>query len=349
MAKDYKGTLNLPQTGFPMKANLTQKEPGILEYWEETHVYEKLQKKNSQNTPYILHDGPPYANGHIHIGHALNKILKDIIVKYKTMCGFYSPYVPGWDCHGLPIELQVDKNLGKKKDTLDILEKRKLCKEYARSFVDVQRDEFKRLGVFGDWGNPYLTLTNSYEATIVREFSKFVSAGSVYKGKKPVHWCPSCITALAEAEVEYADKESPSIFVKFALSPEMTATYLPGLKGKRVSVIIWTTTPWTLPANLALALHPDFEYAAVEHNGEVFIVAEGRIPPLREKLGIEGKVLLHVKGKSLEGMEAVHPFLGRTSKVILAGFVSLEEGTGIVHIAPGHGEDDYDIGLTIRA
>ena len=280
MSNDYKDTLNLPQTDFPMKANLAQKEPLMLTFWDEHRIYEKLQEKRKDAAHYILHDGPPYANGHIHIGHALNKILKDMIVKYKSMRGFYSPYVPGWDCHGLPIELQVDKNLGDKKDKLTILEKRNACREYAEKFVDIQREEFIRLGVFGDWKKPYLTLSYVYEATIVREFCKFVESGSVYKGKKPVHWCPSCVTALAEAEVEYADKESPSVFVKFAVDDENIAKFLPALKGKKVFVLIWTTTPWTLPANLAIAFHPDFAYAAVEQDGEVYIAAEGRLEAL---------------------------------------------------------------------
>ena len=345
MVRDYKDTLNLPQTAFPMKANLTQREPEIIKFWEEKKIYERLQENRKNSKHYILHDGPPYANGHIHIGHALNKILKDFIVKYKTMIGFYSPYVPGWDCHGLPIELQVDKNLGDQKDKLDIIEKRKLCKEYAAKFVDIQRDEFRRLGVFGDWYNPYLTMSYTYEATIVREFCKFVEAGSVYKGKKPVHWCPSCITALAEAEVEYGDKESPSIFVKFALDEENISKFFPPLKGKFVFVLIWTTTPWTLPANLALAFHPDFDYVAVEQNNEVYIVAEGRVAALREKIGLHGNIIIKTSGKALEGMFALHPFIHRKSKAVLGEFVSLEEGTGIVHIAPGHGEDDYKIGL----
>lgn len=342
---NYKDTLNLPQTDFPMKANLSQKEPVIMRFWEEKKIYEKLREKNKNNEHYILHDGPPYANGHIHIGHALNKILKDIIVKYKSMRGFYSPYVPGWDCHGLPIELQVDKTLGDKKDKLDILEKRGLCKEYAARFVDVQRDEFKRLGVFGDWQSPYLTMSFSYEATIVREFYKFVEAGYVYKGKKPVHWCPSCVTALAEAEVEYGDKESPSIFVKFPVDEENVNKFFSMLKGEKVFVIIWTTTPWTLPANLAIAFHPDFDYVAIEQNNEVYIVAEGRIGALREKIGLRGNIVARKSGKNLEGMYALHPFISRKSKVVSGEFVSFEEGTGIVHIAPGHGEDDYEIGL----
>jgi isoleucyl-tRNA synthetase len=345
MAEDYKTTLNLPRTDFPMKANLTQKEPFTLRFWEESAIYDRIQEKNKNAAPYILHDGPPYANGHIHIGHALNKILKDIIVKYKSMSGFYSPYIPGWDCHGLPIELQVDRNLGDKKNTLAILEKRKLCKEYAAGFVAIQRDEFIRLGVFGDWQTPYLTMSNSYEAIIVREFSKFVESGSVYKGKKPVHWCPSCVTALAEAEVEYGNKESPSIFVKFALDEATILKFFPALAGRKVFVLIWTTTPWTLPANLALAFHPDFTYIALDQESEVYLIAEGRKEALREKIGLGGNILLQISGKEMEGMHAIHPFIRRKSIAVLGEFVSLEEGTGIVHIAPGHGEDDYQTGL----
>jgi isoleucyl-tRNA synthetase len=346
MAKDYKDTLNLPQTGFPMKANLSQREPEMLRNWEEKGIYQKMQEiRKSSGERYILHDGPPYANGHIHMGHALNKILKDIIVKYKTMKGFYSPYIPGWDCHGLPIELQVDKNLGDRKDKVGILEKRKLCREYAAKFVDIQREEFERLGVFGDWKRPYLTMAYGYEGTIVREFFKFVKGGYVYKGKKPVYWCPSCVTALAEAEVEYADKESPSVFVKFAVDEESLAKFLPVLQGKNVFVVIWTTTPWTLPANLAVAFHPDLQYAALEQGNEVLIVAEGRIEALRERIGLQGEIISAKQGKELEGMLVNHPFIERKSRAVLGEFVSLEEGTGIVHIAPGHGEDDYEVGL----
>jgi len=345
MSKDYKDTLNLPQTDFPMKANLSQREPEMLKAWDDKRIYQKTQEKNKSKTPYILHDGPPYANGHIHMGHALNKILKDIIVKYKTMKGFYAPYIPGWDCHGLPIELQVDKNLGDKKDKVGIIEKRKLCKEYAAEFVDIQREEFKRLGVFGDWARPYLTMNFGYEASIVREFNAFVRNNYVTRRKKPVHWCPSCVTALAEAEVEYADKESPSVFVKFGLDEENTAKYFPALKGRKIFVIIWTTTPWTLPANLAIAFHPDLEYAAVEHESEVYVVAEGRIEALRERIELQGNVVAKVLGKDLEGMQADHPFIERKSQAVLGEFVSLEEGSGVVHIAPGHGEDDYQTGL----
>ncbi len=345
MAEDYKSTLNLPQTDFPMKANLTRKEPFTLRFWEDMDIYVRMQEKTKNGPPYILHDGPPYANGHIHIGHALNKILKDIIVKYKSMRGFYAPYVPGWDCHGLPIELQVDRNLGDRKSTIDILEKRDLCKAYAGEYVAVQRDEFIRLGVFGDWQTPYLTMTHAYEATIVREFTKFFESGSVYKGRKPVHWCPSCVTALAEAEVEYGNKESPSIFVKFAVEESDVRRVFPALSGRKLFAVIWTTTPWTLPANLALAFHPDITYVALERDSEVYIIAEGRREALREKAGIEGTVLLRASGKELEGVKMLHPFIERTSVGVLGEFVSLDEGTGIVHIAPGHGEDDYETGL----
>ncbi|HAK89414.1 MAG TPA: isoleucine--tRNA ligase [Nitrospiraceae bacterium] len=345
MPIDYKDTLNLPQTDFPMKANLNQREPEMLKFWDEKNIYQKIQQKNRGTKSFILHDGPPYANGNIHIGHALNKILKDIIVKYKSMRGFYSPYVPGWDCHGLPIELQVDKNLGDKKEQVDVLKKRQLCREYADKFVNIQREEFKRLGVFGDWDKPYLTMSYNYEASIVREFLRFVKNGAVYKGKKPVHWCPSCVTALAEAEVEYAEKESPSVFVRFQVLDEDVSKYLPQLTGKKVYIVIWTTTPWTLPANLALAVHPELSYAAVEDDGEIHIVAEDNLEGLKEKGIIKGDVVLKVSGEKLEGMRARHPFIERESKVILGDFVAVGEGSGIVHIAPGHGEDDYEAGL----
>ena len=345
MATDYKDTLNLPQTDFPMKANLGQKEPEMLKFWEDNKIYERLQEKNRGDKRYILHDGPPYANGNIHIGHALNKILKDIIVKYRSMQGYYSPYVPGWDCHGLPIELQVDKNLGQKKDSVSVSEKRQLCREYAKKFVNIQRDEFIRLGVFGDWMQPYLTMSYGYESSIVREFFRFVKNGLVYKGKKPVHWCSSCVTALAEAEVEYNDKESPSVFVKFEVFSEDVAKYMSSLIGKRVSVVIWTTTPWTLPANLALAVHSDLVYVAVEKDGEYLIVAKENLEGLREKLEIKGDVAAEISGGELEGLRAKHPFIDRESKIILGDFVTVGEGSGIVHIAPGHGEDDYEVGL----
>ncbi len=339
--RDYKDTLNLPETSFPMKANLPRKEPETLHFWQEANIYEKMQEKTA-NGKYILHDGPPYANGHIHMGHALNKVLKDIIVKYRAMKGMRSPYVPGWDCHGLPIEIQVDKNLGEKKNTTGVIEKRKLCREYAAKFVDIQRDEFMRLGVLGRWGRPYLTMTNDYEAAIVGQFNDFVKHGFVYKGKKPVHWCPNCVTALAEAEVEYAEKESPSVYVRFRLLDEDAAKL--GLAGDAY-FIIWTTTPWTLPANLALAVNPTVEYWAVKiPAGETYIFAAVLAEKLKTTLGIEGEKILSKDGLELVGLKASHPFLDRHSTVIQADFVTTEEGTGIVHIAPGHGEDDFTVG-----
>ena len=341
---DYKTTLNLPKTDFPMKANLRDLEPKAIEAWQQEKIYDRLQKKPGGNGTYILHDGPPYANGHIHIGHALNKILKDIIVKFKTMEGYKSPYVPGWDCHGLPIEHQVLKNLGPKKEGMSQNEIRKLCREYAEKFIDVQRGEFKRLGVFGDWDNPYLTMDFGYEAAIVRELGKFVGNGGVYKGKKPVYWCGFDETALAEAEVEYADHESPSVYVRFEL-PE-AGKALPSLSGKKTAIAIWTTTPWTLVANLAVALHPEFDYVAIEANGQVLILAEGLLQQAVEKFGIKNYTIVEkFKGKKLEGLKARHPFVDRDSLVILGEHVTLEAGTGAVHTAPGHGQEDYEAGL----
>jgi isoleucyl-tRNA synthetase len=341
---DYKSTLNLPKTDFPMKANLKDMEPRMIARWQEHGIYQKMQERNKSGKTYILHDGPPYANGHIHIGHALNKTLKDIIVKYKSMQGFLSPYVPGWDCHGLPIEHQVLKNLGPKKDTMSQAEIRKHCRDYAGKFITIQREEFRRLGVLGDWDNPYLTMNYAYEAAIVRELGKFVGAGGVYKGKKPVYWCGHDETALAEAEVEYADHESPSVFVRFDL-PEAGKTF-PSLQGKKVSIVIWTTTPWTLIANLAIALHPEFDYVAVETGNQVLILAEGLLKQSLEKFSITNyNVVEKFKGKKLEGLKARHPFLDRDSLVILGDHVTLEAGTGAVHTAPGHGQEDYEVGL----
>ncbi|MBI4654489.1 MAG: isoleucine--tRNA ligase [Nitrospirae bacterium] len=353
---DYKDTLNLPHTAFPMKANLTQKEVEMLNFWKENNIYPKMVDRDKGKS-YILHDGPPYANGNIHIGHALNKILKDIVVKYKAMCGFYAPYVPGWDCHGLPIEHQVDKESSKLKaqsskpeDSELLLKKRQLCREYAAKFVNIQREEFKRLGVFGDWDKPYLTMTNSYEASIVMEFGRFVEGGYIYKGKKPVHWCPNCVTALAEAEVEYADKESPSIYVKFKVkNPANLKSQISNLKFEGVFFVIWTTTPWTLPANMALALYPKFIYRLVKTPEGELILAQDLIKDCMEKIGYKESEYIVTKGRwagvELEGIVCQHPWLNREVETILGEHVTLEQGTGVVHTAPGHGEEDYEMGL----
>jgi isoleucyl-tRNA synthetase len=342
---DYRHTLNLPKTDFPMKANLAKREPDILKTWEAKGTYRQLSQRAKGRPKYILHDGPPYANGNIHIGTALNKILKDFIVKSKFMAGFDSHYVPGWDCHGLPVEHEVEKSLGSKKGELSIVEIRKRCRDYAAKFVGIQREEFKRLGVYGEWENPYLTMNFEYQATIVREFGKFLLNGSVYKGKKPVHWCPTCKTALAEAEVKYEDHRSSSIYVKFKMVSEIGKDF-PNLQGKPVYVIIWTTTPWTIPANLAIALHPDFTYVAVDVGGEIYILAEGLLEEVMKKFGIKKyEVLEKFPGKKLEGFACRHPFLDRNSVILLASYVTLDAGTGCVHTAPGHGQEDYESGV----
>jgi len=344
---DYKNTLNLPQTDFPMKANLAQREPEMLKKWEEMDIYKKIRQTAKGKTPYILHDGPPYANGNIHLGTALNKIIKDIVIKSKNMTGFDGVYVPGWDCHGLPIEHQVDKELGAKKTTMSQVEKRRACRTYAEKYVDIQRGQFKRLGVFGEWGNPYLTMAYPYEAATVAEFGKLYLNGSVYKGKKPVYWCATCKTALAEAEVEYADHHTPSIYVKFNFVSDI-AQVLPKLAGQNVSMVIWTTTPWTIPANLAIAVKDDFIYVAVKINDDVLIVAKDMLDYCLDAFGYRGKpydIIDEFKGVVLEGQKCVHPLIKRNSLLILAPFVTLEAGTGAVHIAPGHGQEDYEIGL----
>jgi isoleucyl-tRNA synthetase len=344
---DYKSSLNLPKTDFPMKANLSQKEPEMLKLWEEMNIYWKIREVSKGREVYILHDGPPYANGNIHLGTALNKIIKDMVIKAKNMTGFDSVYVPGWDCHGLPIEHQVDKELGGKKNELSQADKRRFCRKYAEKYVDIQREQFKRLGVFGDWGHPYLTMTYDYEAVTVAEFGKLFLSGSVYKGKKPVYWCATCKTALAEAEVEYANHHTPSIYVKFPMISDIAAVR-PKLAGRRVNVMIWTTTPWTIPANLAIAFHKDFIYAAVAVDGEVLILAKDLIDYCLDAFGYRGKpyeILDEFPGEVMEGLKCRHPLVDRESVLILAPFVTLEAGTGCVHIAPGHGQEDYEIGM----
>ena len=335
---ELKDTLLMPNTKFPMRGNLPNKEPEFLKRWEEMDLYNKILEKNAGKPSYVLHDGPPYANGNIHIGHALNKILKDFIVKYKNMNGFVSPFVPGWDTHGLPIE-QVLVNNGVDRKSMPANKFRNKCKDYALKQVDKQRADFKKLGVLGDWENPYVTLDPKFEAEQIRVFGKMVDKGYIYKGLKPIYWSPSSESALAEAEIEYHDHTSPSIYVAFDLVSEN------GAVEKGTKFVIWTTTPWTLPANLGIAVHPDFEYQVVKYNGESYLVAKERVAFLAEKFGWEnyetGEVLV---GKDLEYLLCQHPFLDRTSTLILADYVTLDSGTGLVHTAPGHGVDDYLVG-----
>jgi len=301
MTKDYKETLNLPETDFPMKANLVKREPEILAQWEKDTVYTSIREKLKGKPKFVFHDGPPYANGHIHMGHALNKILKDFIVRFMTMRGYDATFIPGWDCHGLPIEHQVTKEQREKKKTPSKSEIRKLCREYAGRFVDIQAQEFKRLGVFADWENPYLTMSYSYEAAIVEELGKFAINGSVFNGLKPVHWCTSCRTALAEAEVEYADHQSPTIYVKFPVKSGLNGQ-LGNIDPTKVNFVIWTTTPWTLPANLAVCLHPEFQYSAVEIGREVYVVAEKLLSKLVSEWDInEHKVIGSCLEKKIRG------------------------------------------------
>ena len=346
---DYKKTLNLPATAFPMKANLAQKEPEQLAKWEAAGLYRKIRAAASGRKQFILHDGPPYANGNIHIGTALNKILKDIIVRSRQMSGFDAPYVPGWDCHGLPIEHNVDKELKKQKknkETMSQVEVRRLCRAYAEKYIDIQRNEFKRLGVMGEWENPYLTMNYEYEAVIARECGRFALEGSLFHSKKPIYWCNSCQTALAEAEIEYADEPSPSIFVKFRMKDDLGEA-CPVLKDKRVSIVIWTTTPWTIPANLAVALHPEFDYAAVETGGgETLILAKTLVEDCMKRFGISDYTIVSdIRAKDLEKKRCIHPLYDRDALIVLGEHVTLDAGTGCVHTAPGHGREDHEVGL----
>ena len=343
---DYKKTLSLPLTKFPMKANLAKREPQQLKNWKDMGLHDQVRNSSKGRELFILHDGPPYANGYIHIGTALNKILKDIIVRSKQMNGYDAIYVPGWDCHGLPIEHNVDKELGDKKKDLSMAEVRQLCRAYAEKFIDIQREEFKRLGVMGDWENPYLTMNYTYESIIARECGKFAQDGSLYRSKKPIYWCFTCQTALAEAEIEYHDESTHSIYVKFPLQDDLSQAY-PVLSGKKVSVVIWTTTPWTLPANLAVALHSDFEYVAVDvGNEEVLILARELMDYCMQRFRISNySVLAKIDAKSIEKMRCRHPFYDQDSVIILGDHVTLDAGTGCVHTAPGHGREDFEVGL----
>jgi isoleucyl-tRNA synthetase len=349
---DLRSTLNLPKTDFPMKANLPQAEPRRLERWKQEGLYARVREARRGKPSFVLHDGPPYANGHIHLGTALNKILKDVVVRSRSMMGHDAPYRPGWDCHGLPIELKVERDLGAKKRDMSPLAFRQACRAYAERFVRIQREEFERLGVLGEWDDPYLTMAPSYQATIVRQLATFAEKGLVYKAKKSVHWCISCRTALAEAEVEYDEHhESPQIDVRFALAPSEAgklAARHPSLAHRRVSTVAWTTTPWTLPANLALAFHPEADYAfyPVEGTDEALLLAKALAESAGTRFGLAlGEPLAETKGAALEHVQFRHPWIDRDSPGVLADYVTLDTGTGVVHTAPGHGWDDYLTGV----
>jgi isoleucyl-tRNA synthetase len=346
---DWKETLNLPRTDFPMKASLQTVEPQALARWANMRLYDRIREARKGRPQFVLHDGPPYANGQIHLGTALNKILKDLVVKSRAMMGFDTPYVPGYDCHGLPIELKVDRELGPKKRDMSVADFRRACRAYAERYIGVMTEEFQRLGIFGDWEHPYLTMGFRYQAAIARALGKFVEQGLVYKGKKPVHWCIHCRTALAEAEVEYEDHASPSIYVEFALTEAGAADLahrVPALSGKAVSALIWTTTPWTIPSNLAIAFHPEFDYAAYDVDGRAVIVAEALATQIEEAGGKKlGAPVARMKGEQLEGIRFQHPLYARESIGVLGDYVTLEAGTGAVHTAPGHGRDDFETGI----
>src|SRR5215469_5948994 len=343
--KPLKATLNLPQTSFAMKANLPVNEPLRLAEWQKRNLYSQIRTARAGSPKYILHDGPPYANGAIHLGHALNKCIKDFVVKTKTMAGFDAPYVPGWDCHGLPIEIKVDEQLGRKKLEMDPLAVRKACREYAQKYVDLQRTQFERIGVFGRWNDPYLTMSLAYEASIVETFYNFFEKGFVYKGLKPVYWCIHDRTALAEAEVEYEMHTSPSIYVRYKLTSDQ-AEIDPALAGQQVWTIIWTTTPWTLPASLAVAFNPEFDYVALRNtDGNVYIIAEALAAQTRESCNLQQTVeIARVKGTRMDRVTFQHPFLDRQILGVNADYVTTEQGTGAVHTAPAHGADDFYTG-----
>ncbi|GMQ99834.1 MAG: isoleucine--tRNA ligase [Zetaproteobacteria bacterium] len=353
---DYRPTVFLPNTDFPMRGNLPNREPERLKQWDEADIYGQLRAQRKNAPKFVLHDGPPYANGNIHIGHAVNKVLKDIVVRSRSMMGFNAPYVPGWDCHGLPIELKVEEKFKKKKrrkEDITDSEFRAACREYARGQIDVQREEFKRLGVIGDWDHPYVTMDYHFEANTVREIGKFLANGGLYKGAKPVHWCVSCATALAEAEVEYDDHTSHSIYVKFAAGEDLT-NISPELTGD-ISIVIWTTTPWTIPANLAVSVGPNIEYAAVHITdtgdnanlvaGEILILAEDMKDDVLAAIGAQGKVVARFNGTQLDKRTFRHPYLDQDAPILVGDHVTLEAGTGAVHTAPGHGQEDYEIGM----
>ena len=353
---DWKDTCNLPRTPFSMKANLQTTEPETIARWDEMDLYGQIRQARKGAKKFLLHDGPPYANGNIHIGHALNKILKDLVVKSHNMMGFDAPYIPGWDCHGLPIELRVDRELGPKKRQMSTADFRRECQAYAAKYLDIQRNEFKRLGVIGEWAEPYKTMNHPYQAAIVRALGKFVEQDMVYKGKKPVHWCTHCRTALAEAEVEYEPHTSPSIYVEFPMvDPDVWRAAALAVAGsadakasalQAISVLIWTTTPWTIPSNLAIAFHPEFEYGLYDVDGKGVIVAKDLAKAVSEKVGKSfDKLVATFPGSVMERVVFRHPLYARDSLGVLGDYVTLEAGTGAVHTAPGHGADDYHTGV----
>ena len=346
---DYKATLNLPHTDFPMKAGLSQREPKRLDQWQQRDLYRRIREASAGRPKFILHDGPPYANGDIHIGHAVNKILKDFIVKARTLDGFDAPYVPGWDCHGLPIELKVEQKVGKAGHKVDAATFRKKCREFAAKQVEGQTRDFKRLGVFGDWDHPYLTMNYDTEANIIRALGKIAAGGHLTKGFKPVHWCLDCASALAEAEVEYQDKQSPAIDVAFAVTDPADFKSRTGIEAASPALVIWTTTPWTLPANRAVAVHPELDYVLLngEQNGAAvaLVVAEELADTVSERFALTGaERSAPFKGAALEHLSLQHPFLDRQVPVILGDHVTTDAGTGCVHTAPGHGQDDFIVG-----
>ncbi|MBQ8569661.1 MAG: isoleucine--tRNA ligase [Oscillospiraceae bacterium] len=344
MPQDYNSTLNLPKTDFSMRGNLPQKEPGMIEDWDSKRTYYRMIEKNEGKPLYVLHDGPPYANGDIHMGTALNKVLKDIIVRYKNMNGFNSPYIPGWDTHGLPIELKAMKKIGVENGAIPPIELRKHCREFAMQYMDSQRKQFKRLGVWGDFDDPYLTLKPEFEAKQIEIFGEMAKKGYIYKGMKPVYWCPECQTALAEAEIEYSDDKCYSIFVKFKVKDDKGKLAAMGLDLDKTYFVIWTTTTWTLPGNLAICLGPEYEYTVVKANGENYIMAAELVPSVMQSAGIEEYTTEGViKGSDMEYMTAQHPFFDRESLIIVGDHVTLESGTGCVHTAPGFGVEDFEV------
>ena len=344
MSKDYNNTLNLPTTDFSMRAGLPKKEPEILKEWQTKHLYEKLMEKNEGKPLYVLHDGPPYANGDIHLGHALNKTLKDFVVRYKNMSGYKSPFIPGWDTHGLPTELKARAKVGAQKaSSLSDIELRKICHDFANGYVNDQRDQFKRLGILAQWDKPYITFLKEFEAKQIEVFSEMACNGHIYKGLKPVYWCPECRTALAEAEIEYSEDKCYSIYVKFQVSKD-SKNILKDIPLDKTYFVIWTTTTWTLPGNVAICVGPNFNYCLIKSDNEYYIMAEELY---KNSMNIANKenfeVIKTFKGSDLEYIKVKHPFLDRESLVIVGDHVTLESGTGCVHTAPGHGVEDFDV------